>query len=73
MSTAIYYSEGTYDAATRTFTFTGESPDLMAGEYVESRWVETWTDDDHFVSQGYKPGPDGEEFLEMELRYTRAE
>jgi len=72
MGTAIYHSEGTHDAATNTFHFEGLSPDLMAGEYVTSRWTETWTDDDHIVAKGYKPGPDGEEYMEMELHYTRA-
>jgi len=72
MSTGIFHSEGAYDAATKTFQYTGESPDVMAGKYVKSRWVEKWTDNDHFVSQGFKPGPDGKEFMEMEMSYTRA-
>jgi len=72
MGTGIYYSVGTYDAGTKTFAFAGESPDVMAGKYVKSRWVEKWTDNDHYVSQGFKPGPDGKEFMEMEIRCTRA-
>jgi hypothetical protein len=72
MSTGIMTMEGTYDAGTKTFTYTGECPDFMAGKYVKSRSVEKWTDNDHMVSQAYKAGPDGKEFMFMELHYTRA-
>jgi len=72
MSTAIAMSEGTYDAAKKTFTYSGESPDPMAGKYVKSRTVETWTDADHWTMQYYSPGPDGKELMSMEIQYSRA-
>lgn len=72
MSTAIFTSTGSYDPGTKTFTFSGEGPDVMAERYVKMRFVERWTDADHAVAQGFKPGPDGKEFMEMEMHYTRA-
>jgi hypothetical protein len=72
MSTAIFSSSGTFDPATKTFSFSGEAPDVMAEKYVKMRWVEKWIDADHSISQGFKPGPDGKEFMEMEMHYTRA-
>ncbi len=71
MGTGIYYAEGTYDAATKTFTHMGESPDVMAGKYVKCRSVEKWTDNDHWTAQSYKTGADGKEFVEMEMQGTR--
>lgn len=68
----IYYSEGTYDAASKTFTFTGEMPDCLTGKFIKGRMTEKWTDNDHWTMQSYKPGPDGKEVLGMEINYTRA-
>ena len=72
MSTGIMYSEGTYDPATKTFTYSGECPDVMTGKFVKSRSTEKWTDADHVVMQSFKPGPDGKEFMAGEMNYTRA-
>ncbi len=69
--TGIYYSEGTYDAASKTFTMMGESPDLMAGKYVKARSVEKWTDNDHWMAQSFKTGADGKEVMDMEMTGTR--
>lgn len=70
--TGIYYSEGTYDANTKTFRFAGEMPDTDAGKYVKSRAVETWHGADHYVVESFMPGPDGKEFKNMELHCKRA-
>lgn len=70
--TGIMHSEGTFDAATKTFTYTGESPDCMAGKYVKSRAIDRMVDADHWTMQMYSPGPDGKEFMNMEIAYTRA-
>jgi hypothetical protein len=70
-STAIGMVEGTYDAATKTFTFSGEMPD-MSGKYSKQRIVQKWTDNDHWTSQFFGPGPDGKEVPQMLLTYTRA-
>ncbi len=70
--TGIGLAEGTYDPASKTFTYTGEAPDMMSGKYVRSRLVERWTDDDHAVVQSFTPGPDGKDFMCMEISYSRA-
>jgi hypothetical protein len=66
------HSEGTFDASTKTFTLMGESPDCMAGKYVKSRTVDKMVDADHWTMQMYSQGPDGKEFMGMEIAYTRA-
>jgi len=71
MSTGIATLEGTYDAASKTLTQTGEMPD-MTGKYVKSRIVQKWTDDDHFTSTFFMPGPDGKETTNMVIEYARA-
>jgi hypothetical protein len=72
MGTGIMVNEGTYDAASKTFTYTGECPDPMTGKFVKSRMTQKWTDNDHWTMQAFHPGPDGKEFMAMELTATRA-
>jgi hypothetical protein len=71
MSSGIYYSEGTYDPAKKTFTFTGEAPNEGFTGFVKTRMTETWLDDDHFTVQSFVPGPDGKERKSMEIHFTR--
>jgi len=71
MGTGVMTSEGTYDPATKTFTYVGESPDVEAGKYVKSRTTEKWLSDDKWVMESYVPGKDGKEFRCMEITYTR--
>jgi hypothetical protein len=49
-ATGIMYSEGTYDPATKTFTYVGECPDVMNGKYARSRTVDKMIDDKHRAS-----------------------
>src|SRR5262245_35226465 len=70
--TGIMHSEGSYDAASKTFTYTSESPDCMAGKYVKSRSIDKLVDADHWTMQMYSAGPDGKEYMSMEIAYTRA-
>jgi hypothetical protein len=70
--TGIAYSEGTYDAGKKAFTFTGECPDVMSGTFKKSRTVETMKDANTCVSETYSTGPDGKEFKTMEMVSTRA-
>lgn len=72
MGTGVMVAEGTYDAATKTFTFGGECPDVMAGKHTPFRSVEKMTDAEHISVQHFKRGPDGKEFLAGEMNYTRA-
>lgn len=71
MSTGLMVAEGTYDTNSKTFTTTGDCPDVNAGKYVHSRSVSKVVDDDHWTVQTYKAGADGKEFLAGELDYTR--
>ena len=72
MGTGIMTMEGTYDAATKTFTYSNEMPDATMSKYVKGRSTETWTDNDHFTMKSYTPGPDGKEYMCMQLDYARA-
>jgi hypothetical protein len=72
MGTGLMSAEGTYDAGSKTFTFTGECPDVMAGKYTHFRNVEKQTDADHWSVQTFKAGADGKETLAGQLDYTRA-
>jgi hypothetical protein len=72
MGTGVMTGEGTYDAKAKTFTFTGESPDINAGKYVKSRATERWVNADTFVMESYGPAKDGKEYRCMEITYTRA-
>ena len=72
MGTGMMVSEGTYDAAKKTFTYETESPDVMAGKYVKGRTVETVLGPDKWKMEMYGPSPEGKEFRMMEIIYTRA-
>ena len=72
MNTGIATSEGTQDAASKTFNYTTECPDPMTGKYSKGRTVQKWTDNDHYTMQMFGPGPDGKEMMHMELNATRA-
>lgn len=72
MGTGIGYVEGTYDAATKTFTFAGDVPDMIQNKYSKMRMIDKTTDADHWTAQMYSTGPDGKEFQSMEIVYTRA-
>src|SRR5262249_1892817 len=72
MGTGIVNSEGSYDATHKTFEFTMEMPDVVRGEYVKSRQVETQVDKDHFRLEFFGPGADGKEMKSMELDYSRS-
>jgi len=72
MGTGFMVGEGSYDTASKTFTYTYEHPDLMAGKYNKGRSTERMIDKDNWVSEMYGPGPDGKEHKMMEITYTRA-
>jgi hypothetical protein len=71
MGTGLMTGEGTYDPATKTLNYVSEMPDVMAGKYVKCRGTERMIDKDHFVSEMYGTGPDGKEFKNMEIAYSR--
>ncbi len=71
MGTGIMVGEGLYDPTRKMFTYTGESPDVVRGESVTTRSVETQLDANHWKAEMWSPGPDGKEMKSMELVYTR--
>lgn len=72
MGTGIMVSEGTYDAASKTFEFMGVAPDPMAGEYKPMKTVHKLAGSDRMVVEMSSPTPDGKGWWKtMEITYTR--
>jgi hypothetical protein len=70
MGTGIMTSEGTYDASTKTFTYTGEyqmSPTMKQ----KIKEVVKLTDDKHMMFEWYEDRG-GKETKTMEINYTKA-
>ena len=70
MSTMIMNSEGTYDAATKTFTYNAEC-EMMPGKITKIREVIKIVDNDHHTFEWYD-NMHGPEAKTMEISYTRA-
>ena len=70
MGTGIMFSEGTYDPATKTFTYTAEY-EAMPGMKQKMREVLKMIDKDHHVFEWYEDRG-GKEAKTMEISYTRA-
>jgi len=69
MGTGILMSEGTYDAATKTFTYTGEY-EMMPGMKSKIREVIKMPDTSHMSMEYYEDRGQGET-KSMEINYTR--
>lgn len=69
-STSFYLLKGTYDAAKKTYTFTGRWADPVGGE-TPVRMVIRIVSLDEYVSETYMTLPDGKEFLGMVDRSVR--
>src|SRR5204862_6339615 len=70
MGTGIQFCEGTYDAATKTFTYTSEI-EMMPGMKTPVLEVIKATDKDHMTLEWYE-NRGGQEKKTMEINYTRA-
>jgi hypothetical protein len=70
MGTGIQFSEGTYDPASKTFTFTSVM-EMMPGMRTPVREVLKMTDKDHMMMEWYETRG-GQEKKTMEIAYTRA-
>jgi Protein of unknown function (DUF1579) len=70
MGTGIQFSEGTYDPATKTVTYTGEI-EMMPGMKTPVREALKVTDKDHMMLEWYE-NRGGQEKKTMEINYTRA-
>jgi hypothetical protein len=73
MSTGIWIAYGTYDAASKAYTFRGEMDNPMKpGETIAIRQVWQIKDADHFVFEWYETEPGAAERKSMWIEYTRA-
>ena len=69
MGTGIFMSEGSYDAASKTFTYTGEA-EMMPGMKTKVREVIKVVDNDHHNFEYYEDRGQGE-MKSMEITYSR--
>jgi hypothetical protein len=69
-STSFYLLKGTYDAAKKSYTFTGRWADPVGGE-TPVRMVVRIVSPDVYESETFVMGPDGKEFLNMSDRSVR--
>ena len=69
MGTGIMMSEGDYDPATKTFTYTGEI-EMMPGMKQKIRETVKLTDKDHMDFEWYEDRG-GKEMKTMEINYTK--
>jgi len=69
MGTGILNSEGSYDPATKTFTYTGEM-EPVPGMKVPVREVIKITDKNHHIFEWYE-NRGGQEMKTLEINYTR--
>lgn len=71
MSTGMMVSYGTADASGKTLTFTGEYHDPMTGKTKAVKTVTKIVGDDKVVFEMHDKLPDGKEFQNLEVTYTR--
>ena len=69
MGTGIFMSQGTYDPATKTFTYTGEM-EAMPGMKTKVRETVKVIDNDHHMFEWYEDRG-GQEVKTLEIAYTR--
>ncbi len=70
--TGVMTSEGTYDATRKMFTYTTQQPDVATGTFTRGRATERFIDKDHWVMQSFAPDANGDEYMTIEIHYTRA-
>jgi len=70
MGTGIEFSEGKYDPATKTFTYTSEV-EAVPGMKTAVREVIKITDDNHMSLEWYEKQKSGKEKKTMEIAYTK--
>jgi hypothetical protein len=71
MSTALYTTEGSFDESGKVFTEQMEGPDPSTGKTIKLRTIMEIADKDRMTMKMHGPGPDGKEFLMMEVTYMR--
>lgn len=71
MSTMVMASEGTFDPAGKMMTSMSMMDDVMTGKATKVKSVVTVTDANNHVFEMWSAGPDGKDFKNMEIRYSR--
>jgi hypothetical protein len=71
MGTGMATSTGKWAEEGKVINFTGKMLDPSTSKDVEFREVFRVVDNDHQLMEMYANGPDGKEFKNMEIRYTR--
>lgn len=70
-NTGLLSSTGKYDADTKKFHFRAEMFDPLSGQTMEMREEAYFSSKDEYISVTYAKFKDGEEFKNMEMKYTR--
>ena len=68
---AIMQTEGTYDAKTKTYQFSGEDTEPFTGKKMKARDTLKLVSADEHIMEMYRQPADGKEFKMMEIRFTR--
>jgi hypothetical protein len=71
MGTGLMVSQGPWDAASKSITFTGRMVDPASRREVEFKEIFKPIDNNYQVMEMYATGADGKEFKTMEIKYTR--
>jgi hypothetical protein len=71
VSNALMVSEGTYDAKTKTYTYTGEEVDPTTGKKYKTRDVVKVLSPDEQTMEMYRTADGGKETKVLDIRYTR--
>ena len=71
MGTGMWSMTGTADASGKTFTFTGENFDPMTMTKKKGRSTTEIINNDKHVMKMFDTGPDGKEWMPMEIACTR--
>ncbi|GJM24485.1 MAG: hypothetical protein DHS20C16_09000 [Phycisphaerae bacterium] len=71
MTTMINRSEGSYDPASKMFTFHGVVPDFETGKNRHFRSTLTLHHKDAMTEQMFEPDAHGVEYLSLEIHYKR--
>lgn len=71
MSTGIMSSVGTCDSAGKTFTYLSECNDCISGQLKKLRTTMRVLSASKHVFEMFDAGPDGKEFKNLEVTYTR--
>lgn len=70
-STGFMISKGTSDSSGKVFTFQGEYSDPMTGQTKKARSIIRIINNNKHIFEMYDHGPDGKEFQNLEITYTR--